>query len=194
MLRTSPLCTRELAKKLGMAEPHVSQRIRALVGAGLVRDEGWVRLGGRNLKLYSLKVRSLKLDFQPERLALTLESALPKESVTLSYPLMRMDPPKFLFKFIGRSEQKRILNRAKSAVVWGIAGVGKTTLVASWSAQLRKKGTKVFWHTIKTSDSLALVCTKLAQLFSGSKRTELLKAIESFQHNKKNSFLKLWNL
>jgi len=180
MLRTSPLCTRELAKRLGMAEPHVSQRIRALVGTGLVRDEGWVRLGGRNLKLYSLKVRSLKLDFQPERLALTLESALPKGSITLSYPTMRMDPPKFLFKFIGRTEQKRILNHAKSAVVWGIAGIGKTTLVASWSAQLRKNGTKVFWHTIKTGDSLALVCTKLAQLVSGSKRTELLKAIESF--------------
>ncbi len=58
-----------------------------------------------------------------------------------------------------------------------VTGIGKTSLVASWAAGLRKKGMVVFWHTLRTGDSFTLVCTKLTQLFPEHKRSEVLEVM-----------------
>jgi len=179
MLSASPLSTRELARRLGTAESHVSERIKRFANEGLVRSEGWVRLNGRNLKLYSATLRSIRVDFKPESFMLTLQrKGAAKDTNIFLAPYMRYDPPKLRYKVVGRRAERVVIGGSRGAVVvWGVAGIGKTSLVASWAARLRKNGTMVFWHTLRPGDSFTSVCTKLTQLFPEHKRSEVLEAM-----------------
>ena len=149
---------RELARILGKDETIISRRLRALEKAGLVRAK-WMRLpSGKNVKIYEIAVPELRISFKPGGGSGTGYRGLLSQGLK-----MRLPEPSLV---IGREREKRVLEEASEniVVIWGLPGVGKTTL-AAWLA--RRADVPVYWHSCSEIDDPEYVAWRLSLFLAG---------------------------
>ncbi|MDG7022961.1 MAG: AAA family ATPase [Nitrososphaerota archaeon] len=175
---------RELALRLGMRETHVSERLRALEGLGLVKGK-WKRIetgpGGRprNAKVYASVATSMNVALDASGLQLELKSEGGSAAYRLAQPLYAVRIPRASL-FVGRAAELRELARSRAGltVVTGIAGIGKTTLASKFARAAAGRGRRaVFWHDIRESDSLRYVLAKVAAFLDSRGRTGLSRMV-----------------
>jgi ATP/maltotriose-dependent transcriptional regulator MalT len=140
LLSTKAMNPRELARLLNRDESDVSRRLRALERAGLVEGK-WIRTGNKNVRVYSLKVEELKIRFNPGEISFENR----REGYTI--PIENERPNVDIF--VGRDQEiKELQSRVEPLlVVYGIAGIGKTTLVA-------KAFPRAFWYHVTGENSV----------------------------------------
>jgi ATP/maltotriose-dependent transcriptional regulator MalT len=150
--------------------------------AGLV-GEVWVRRGRKNVKEYHLKTGRLEIEFGRQGLTLRPKS---KKGSTRKYgrpPAQTLD---FLSAdipevglFVGRRKELALLDSPGNfTIVWGLPGIGKTSLVAKYARSLSNTR-PVFWHDIREVDTLNHLITKVAVFLAGIGRGALLELLES---------------
>ena len=125
VLRSGSFHPRELARILQRDESDISRRLRTLERLGLVEGR-WVRAGGKNVRVYSLRVGEIKIDLEPGELYVKLGERSFREVAV--HPETRPE----VGLFVGREEELRLLRGTKGVVViYGMAGIGKTSLAAA---------------------------------------------------------------
>ncbi|ASJ02678.1 ArsR family transcriptional regulator [Thermococcus profundus] len=141
ILRSGSFNPRELAKILGRDETDVSRRLKALEKAGLVEGR-WVRIGNRNVRKYSLRVDELRVNFEPEGIRVEAE-----REEDYSTRIVKDEAP-VVEEFFGRRRELNLLSSVKEPVVviYGMAGIGKTTLAA-------KAFPDALWYPVREGDS-----------------------------------------
>jgi predicted transcriptional regulator len=72
LIRSQPSHPLQLAKLMGLQVSHVSERLKSLSKAGLLKEE-WRRVEDKNLKIYSLNVEALEIVFDPLGLSVKLK-------------------------------------------------------------------------------------------------------------------------
>lgn len=172
LLSTRPAYTRELARLTGRNETEVSRRLRSLERAGLVRAE-WMRIEGRSVRVYRLAVSEVKIRIRGGEVEVA-----PSDSRPLRVPVASFSPPRPGL-LVGREREEALLRDPPTpvVVVWGISGIGKTSLAAS---ALRGKP-MVFWHTLTRIDSASYVLWKLGLFLASHGSPELLGYLGSPQ-------------
>ena len=165
LLSTKPSYTRELARLTGRNETEVSRRLRSLERAGLVRAE-WMRIEGRSVRVYRLAVSEVKIRIRGGEVEVA-----PSDSRPLRVPVASFSPPRPGL-LVGREGEESLLRDPPTPVivVWGISGIGKTSLAA---AALRGVP-MVFWHTLTRVDSANYVLWKLGLFLASHGSPELL--------------------
>ncbi|MDG6921497.1 MAG: tetratricopeptide repeat protein [Nitrososphaerota archaeon] len=166
---------RELARRLGMRESHVSERLKKLERHGLVRGR-WARMRetGKNVKVFSSAVSSVSVVLDGSGLKLDIEKREGwNESFEVGQQIYQVKVPP-IGAFVGRKRELSFLLKSKAGlnVVTGLAGIGKTTLVSRFAREATERGQKgaspscLFWHGIRESDSLRYVTAKVAAFLS----------------------------
>lgn len=177
MLRAEPMYPRRIAQLIGVKETHVSERLRRLERAGLVMGR-WARVatreGYKNVKQYSLKSERLLIEFSPRGVEV-VAPGMGRERQGVEMPVYAYEAPK-IATFVGREMELEFLRRTSGIrVVWGMAGIGKTALVAKFASELN--GVPVFWHEMSRVDSLSYLVTKVAVFLSMTGRRRLLELV-----------------
>ncbi len=141
ILKSGSFNPRELAKILQRDETDVSRRLRTLEKLGLVEGR-WVRVRGKNVRIYSLKVGEVKISFEPGQVVVHTSKDRNYEVHLLDDKLPKLET------FVGREEEiKELTSTEKSVVIiYGIAGIGKTALAA-------KVFGDAFWYQMSEVDS-----------------------------------------
>ncbi|MDG6974065.1 MAG: helix-turn-helix domain-containing protein [Nitrososphaerota archaeon] len=167
---------RELARRLGMRESHVSERLKTLERFGLVKGR-WTRMktAGKNVKSFASAVSSVRIGLDEGGLKFAFERRDSwDESLELEQQIYKVRVPP-VGVFVGRKrELDALLGKSSGlSVVTGVAGIGKTTLVSKLASIIAggnekpEGATATFWHDIRESDSLRYVIAKLAAFLSG---------------------------
>ncbi len=150
LLRTTSLNTREIARLLQKDETYISRCLRTLERLGIVEGE-WMRVRGKNVRIYSLKLEELKISFGLEGLKVIIG----KRHLQYSPPLFSNRAPEVKV-FVGRKKELEFLSSSYPVViVYGMAGIGKSTLVA-------KAYRDAFWYRINGDESIEYVIWQLA--------------------------------
>ena len=124
VLRSGSFHPRELARILQRDESDISRRLRTLERLGLVEGR-WVRAGGKNVRIYSLKVGEIRIDLKPGELHVKLGDRAFREVEV--HPETRPE----VGLFVGREKELKLLRGTEGVVViYGMAGIGKTSLAA----------------------------------------------------------------
>ncbi|MCS7363963.1 MAG: tetratricopeptide repeat protein [archaeon GB-1867-035] len=176
LLRNEPSYPRMLAELLGRDETHISKRLRVMERAGIVRGE-WRRIGGKNVKLYSLNTDRIEIiiDFDGCKMHLTSVEGEKTLVITSLYDF-RIPPP---VNFIGRINELELLGSEKNFfIVEGMAGIGKTSLASKFVERV-KESCYVFWHSLKEVDSFNFLVNKLAVFLSRLQYFDLLNYLKS---------------
>ena len=176
LLRNEPSYPRMLAEILGKDETHISKRLRMLERAGIVTGE-WRRVGGKNVRLYSLNTERIEIIFDLEGCKVQLK---PKEGermlIVTAIHNFRVPPPA---NFVGRKAELEMLESEKNFfIIEGMAGIGKTSLASKYAEEV-KRTHRVFWHSMKEVDSLNYLMNKLAIFLSRHQYLELLNYLKS---------------
>ncbi|WP_048152460.1 helix-turn-helix domain-containing protein [Palaeococcus ferrophilus] len=171
LLSTRAMNPRELARLLNRDESDVSRRLRVLEKAGLVEGR-WGRVGGKNVRMYSLKVDELKIRFNPGEIHVEGR----EEEYTL--PLEEERPS--VGVFVGREEEIEELQNRREAVlvVYGIAGIGKTTLVA-------KAFPRAFWHHVTGTEGVEHFFWRAGMFLQSLGRGELIEYLRTGGNDEK---------
>ncbi|QDA32127.1 tetratricopeptide repeat protein [Thermococcus indicus] len=150
LLRTDSLNTREIARLLQKDETQISRGLRNLERMGIVEGR-WVRLGGKNVKLYSLKCDEFSVRFTAGGIEVAMGDTVyrrPQRLLASSVPEVK--------NFVGREEELKLLKgNAPVVAVFGIAGIGKSSLVA-------RAFEDAFWYSMDGSESLEYVAWQMA--------------------------------
>ncbi|CAD5245098.1 ArsR family transcriptional regulator [Thermococcus camini] len=150
LLRTDSLNTREIARLLQKDETQISRGLRGLERMGIVEGR-WVRLRGRNVKLYSLKCDEFSVRFT----AGGVEVVMGETVYHRPQPLPASSAPE-VENFVGRDEELKLLKGSSPVVaVFGIAGIGKSSLVA-------RAFDDAFWYSMDGSESLEYIAWRMA--------------------------------
>ncbi len=182
LLSSGEYNTREIARILGRDEADVSRRLSRMRELGLV-EARWVKVSGRNVKLYRLKARRIIIDFtHGGGIRFSLETERSVSSETMDLDLSRVGYPKAEI-FIGRSRELGILaDKSKPVIiVYGLAGVGKTTLVSHYFNSL--EDVPRYWHSFSELDYYDFLVKKLALYLSSQGYSRLLEIIASGNTN-----------
>ena len=159
LLSTGDYGVREIARILGRSESEVSRRLSRMRELGVV-DCKWARIGGRNLKLYSLRVEELRVEFSSGGVRFSVKTRSGKEEVVGSSYERVVEIPSTLF-FVGRRrELDKLASSRGVVVVIGVPGVGKTALVSRY-AESYKDG-PVYWSTLTELDYYEFLVRDLA--------------------------------
>ncbi len=154
LLANGSYSTREIARILRRDESDVSRRLNAMKRAGLV-EARWVRSAGRNVKLYSLSVREVRIRFAEGKVEIIAGNR--KAEVKFS---QEHEEPVAGF-FAGREEEVRMVEEASAGliVIKGLPGIGKTSLAAIIYA--RREGVKA-WINMSENDYLEAFAKRIA--------------------------------
>ncbi|MBI4393659.1 MAG: helix-turn-helix domain-containing protein [Euryarchaeota archaeon] len=156
LLAAEPAHPRRVAGLLSMPESDAARRLRAMEKAGLV-EGAWRRLD-TNVRTYRLCANTASLVFGPDGVTILMGGT--KRSAEASQ--IEAPPPDLPRVFVGRHDELSALGASSGpVVVEGIAGIGKSSLVASYARQQRDKR-PVFWHRVRTVDSEAWLMSRLA--------------------------------
>jgi len=80
--------------------------------------------------------------------------------------------------FVGRRTELEVLRNCEgTTVVWGLPGIGKTTLVSQFAMSVMVK-MPVFWHQLPQVDSFQYLVTKIAVFLNTLGDRELLSLID----------------
>ncbi|AHF80947.1 NB-ARC domain-containing protein [Thermococcus paralvinellae] len=141
ILKSGSFNPRELARILQKDETDISRRLKMLERLGFVQGK-WTRVRGKNIRVYSLKVREVKISFEPGEVIIKTSENKSYEVSLLESKIPNVE------KFFGRkTEVETLLSSEKSVIViYGIAGIGKTTLAA-------KVFGDAFWYQMSEIDS-----------------------------------------
>jgi len=172
---------RELALRLGIHESHVVERLKFLERLNLVKAR-WKRLDERRVaKVYSANLSELRvvLDRNGIRVESGRGGGRTAELAAHSLYVEEIPEPEV---FVGRGRELELLRSKKGGltVVVGIPGIGKTTLLAKHARMLiYERHAHVFWHTVRESDSLGYVLSKLASFLEGVGYTSLTRLMRA---------------
>ncbi len=184
LLSSGEYNTREIARILGRDEADVSRRLSRMRELGLV-EARWVKVSGRNVKLYRLKARRIIIDFtRGGSIRFSLETGRSVSSETMVLDLSRSRYPRTEI-FIGRNRELEILSdRTKPVIiVYGLPGVGKTTLVSHYFNSL--EGVPKYWHGFSELDYYDFLVKKLALYLSSQGYSRLIEALASGNMNQR---------
>ncbi len=176
LLSSGEYSTREIARILGRDEADVSRRLSRMRNLGLV-EARWVKVSGRNVKLYRLKARRIIVDFtQGEGVRFLLETRESSSSETHVSVIPDNGFPKPGF-FIGREEELKALFDGDNhvIVVYGLPGIGKTTLVSYYYSVLG--GKPKYWHSFSGLDYYDFLVKKLALYLSSQGYDRLINLL-----------------
>jgi tetratricopeptide (TPR) repeat protein len=178
LLKTTPSYPRKLAKLLGARESHISERLTKLKRAGLLFDR-WERVetdeGLKNVKQYYLNAHNIVLEFNPEGVEIKV-GVRDRKSIDVTLPYYRSEIPKSN-GFVGRRRELEVLRNCEgTTVVWGMPGIGKTTLVSQFAMSTMAE-MPVFWHQLSQVDSFQYFVTKVAVFLNTLGDRELLNLI-----------------
>jgi len=142
LLSSGSFNPRELAKILKRDESDVSRRLRLLESLGLVEGR-WERINNRNVRVYTLKVEEIRIAFESGEVVINSSGI----QTRLAFP-NREETPR-VERVFGREKERTLISESpeRVVIVHGIAGIGKSTLVA-WIFQ------DAFWYTRCEFDSL----------------------------------------
>ncbi|RLG82738.1 MAG: ArsR family transcriptional regulator, partial [Thermoprotei archaeon] len=111
LLSSGEDCTRELSRLLNRSESEISRRLSKMKKLGLVESR-WVRVSGRNIKLYRLKVRELRISLHGGEVKLS--RGLGKDELIAKITLISSIPKVSLF--VGRSKELSLLSNEENRV------------------------------------------------------------------------------
>jgi len=169
LLGTKKSYPRELARILGKDETLISRRLRALEKAGLVKAR-WTRLpSGKNVRIYEVAIPELRISFKPE-------GGEHKEYRELLFQSLRMRLPEPGL-VVGRKRELRLVEGAaeRIVVIWGLPGIGKTTLAARLA---REAEVPVYWHSCSEVDDPEYVAWRLSLFLAGLGARETLRYMD----------------
>ncbi len=149
LVSSRPSYPREIARLLGRDETDVSKRLRILEDYGFVEGY-WTRVSDRNIRMYRITRREVRIEFaegsvnvnildsnrsEPSKISIRVPSAMPKPGLiigrdSLIEEISRLDTPVY--------------------VVWGLPGVGKSSLVA----RALEEYPVVFWYRGDSTETL----------------------------------------
>ncbi len=160
LLSTGEYNTREIARILGRDEADVSRRLSRMRELGLV-EARWVKVSGRNVKLYRLKAKRIVIDLSRSgSIGFTLETEAGVSSDTFSLEVTSSKLKRPVL-FIGRKRELEILGSSKPViVVYGFPGIGKTTLVSYYYNQVSDQ--PKYWHVFSELDYYDFLIKRLA--------------------------------
>jgi ATP/maltotriose-dependent transcriptional regulator MalT len=154
LLAVEPQYPRRLAELVGLTEDEASKRLRMFEKLGLVAGN-WEHVG-RNVRLYRLESTGIQVQVHPSGLVVTGVGEEPVELLT--HP----ETPPEVLRFVGRTHEldhmEAALQSHRALCIWGLGGVGKTTLAAMWA----KRKPPVVWHTVAPGTSAELLLGRLA--------------------------------
>ncbi|WP_297509821.1 helix-turn-helix domain-containing protein [Thermococcus sp.] len=176
VLRTGSFNPRELARILQRDESDVSRRLRALERAGLVEGR-WVRVGGKNVRMYSLRVDGISIRFQPG--GVSLESS---KSGEYSFLTVKSGTPE-VEDFFGREREIQLLRSSPERViaVYGIAGIGKTSLAV-------KAFPEAFWYQAEETEGFDYFVWQLGIHLNALGFPQLLEYLRAGGRNERDEF------
>ena len=178
LLSSGEYSTREIARILGRDEADVSRRLSRMRSLGLV-EARWVRVSGRNVKLYRLKTRRIIIDFtRGGGIRFSIETGGDVSSETMGLELHGTRTPRTEL-FVGRGRELEVLaDKSKPVViVYGLPGVGKTTLVSHYFSLL--EDTPRYWYSFSELDYYDFLVKKLALYLSSQGYSDLVELIAS---------------
>ncbi|MGC8661696.1 MAG: AAA family ATPase [Nitrososphaeria archaeon] len=178
MLKAGPSYPRRLSQLMGINESHISERLKKLKKAGFLNAK-WARIeasnGYINVRQYSLKSDKIVISFTSNGVEVKTGEG-EHERVGIAIPYYNSEMPK-ISSFVGRVADLEFLHNTPGIkVIWGIPGIGKTSLVSMYAS---RSTVPVFWHEVKQVDSLSYVLTKLAVFLNLQGRSGLLDLINS---------------
>lgn len=179
LLKSGPSYPRKLAKLLGARESHISERLGRLKTAGLVLDK-WERVqtdeGLKNVKQYYFNAHNIVLEFNPEGVEIKI-GVRDKKSIDVTLPYYRSEIPRSN-GFVGRRTELEVLRNCNgTTLVWGMPGIGKTTLVSQFAISAMAE-MPVFWHQLSQVDSFQYFITKIAVFLNTLGDRELVRLID----------------
>lgn len=179
LLRRHPLSPRDLSKYLDKKEGDVVRRLKAMEKHGLVKGSWGSRLG-QNVKLYSLTTHDISIKLGQDGLQVRYKKGKKTEGQTARVAELDVESSitPYDTPIIGRANELKLLSdeRTNFFFVYGIAGMGKTSLARKFVQQARVS--RVFWHTFKEIDTLAYLIGKLALFLSKSGAGTLLRHLD----------------
>ena len=156
LLSTKPSYPRELARIMGRSEADISRRLKNLEALGLVKGY-WARIEGRNVRIYTKSTSEVKVIFTVTGVKLEIEEADYSERVNVEIPLKGIPQPDI---FVGRKREIEILSNLEAPVIviWGISGIGKTSL----AARALSDKEKLLWLKLGETDTLDYLFWRIA--------------------------------
>lgn len=160
LLRSGSFHPRELARVLQKDETDVSRRLRNLERLGIVEGR-WVRVGDKNVKVYSLRADEIKLKLKPGEIRVQVGA---EESGEV---LLELKKAPGIENFVGRDSELNLLRSSRGVVVvYGMAGIGKTSLAA-------KAFPSAYWYSFTGLEDFYYLARQIGLFFNSLGWTDL---------------------
>jgi tetratricopeptide (TPR) repeat protein/DNA-binding transcriptional ArsR family regulator len=175
LLAVEPTYPRKIGNILSLSEAEAARRLKAMEGMGLV--EGQWSYVGKNIKLYRLAADQVTLKLTPQGITVELGRVQGGASRTFTLLPFPLSIP-LADDFIGREKELATLDGPERVVVVeGMAGIGKTSLVARY-AHTRRAERTVFWHSFRGLESLGWFANRFAVFMAQQGDRALLQTVE----------------
>ncbi len=172
LLRSEPSYARKIGALLELKESEVTRRLRQMEDAGLVASD-WAYIG-KNVKMYHLEAEGIDVRFEPEGMRLHVHGPRESKEGVVAHLAPRIPPVTHL---AGRHHELDLLSNDSSVnVIAGLAGIGKTSLLAYHAARL--DAATVFWHSFRGVESLHWLANRIAVFASHHGDDRLLEALQ----------------
>jgi hypothetical protein len=180
LLAVEPCYPRRIGALLGLSETEVARRVRRLENLGLVQGR-WDRVG-RNVKLYRLAADGVVVRFTKAgvEVAMTTPGTGRQPSAAALAPTAASDSPSIpqAPELLGRdAELRRLDGPEPSVLVLGMAGIGKTALLARYAAH-HIANRPVFWRSFRGVESMAFLANQIALFLAQHGDQTLLAKLE----------------
>ncbi len=175
LLSLRPSYTREIARLLGRDETDVSRRLKTLERLGLVRGV-WRRVEERNIRVYELTFSRIKIEPSSGGIILEKTGGGGEERIIVEADPVVVRGIPVPRVFVGRGVEVETLRSLdyRICMVWGIGGIGKTSLVATALSPY----TNVFWHDFSEIDTLDYLLWRLAFYLASLGEKGMLDALK----------------